>query len=35
MISSREEVTKLIIAAKVTKGLKWRQVADAIGLSKE
>jgi len=35
MISSREEVTKLIIAAKVTKGLKWRQVADAIGFSKE
>lgn len=35
MISSREEVTKLILAAKVSKGLKWSQVAEAIGLSKE
>jgi len=35
MISSREEVTKLILAAKVSKGLKWSHVAEAIGLSKE
>ncbi|EXF42646.1 cyanate hydratase [Pseudomonas sp. BAY1663] len=35
MISSREDVTKMILAAKVSKGLKWSQVADAIGLSKE
>lgn len=35
MISSREEVTKMILAAKVSKGLKWAKVAEAIGLSKE
>ncbi|MGV8864835.1 MAG: cyanase [Pseudomonas sp.] len=35
MISSREEVTKLIVAAKVSKGLKWGQIAEAMGLSKE
>jgi cyanate lyase len=35
MISSREEVTQLIIAAKVSKGLKWAQVAEAVGMSKE
>ena len=35
MISSREEVTKLIVAAKVSKGLKWGQVAEVLGMSKE
>ncbi len=35
MISNREEVTAAIIAAKVTKGIKWSEVAAAIGLSKE
>lgn len=35
MIASREEVTELIIAAKVRKGIKWKQVAELIGLSKE
>lgn len=35
MISSREEVTKMILAAKVSKGLKWAEVAAALGLSKE
>lgn len=35
MISSREEVTKMILAAKVSKGLKWSHVAETIGLSKE
>lgn len=35
MISSREQVTQQIIAAKVAKGIKWRDVATAIGLSKE
>lgn len=35
MISSREQVTQQIIAAKVAKGIKWRDVATAVGLSKE
>ncbi len=35
MVSSREEVTRLIIASKVRKGLKWQQVAEVVGLSKE
>jgi cyanate lyase len=35
MIQSREEVTKLIVATKVTKGLKWADAAKAIGESKE
>jgi cyanate lyase len=35
MISSREEVTQLIVATKVIKGIKWSAVAEAISLSKE
>lgn len=35
MISSRDEVTEMIIAAKVLKGLKWTHAAEAIGRSKE
>jgi cyanate lyase len=35
MIQSREEVTKLIVATKVIKGLKWADAAKAIGESKE
>lgn len=35
MISSRDDVTRLILISKVRKGLKWRQVAEAVGLSKE
>ena len=35
MISTLEEVTQMILAAKVSKGIQWKQVADAIGLSKE
>ncbi|HEY5718312.1 MAG TPA: cyanase [Motiliproteus sp.] len=35
MISNREQVTQMIRAAKVAKGLKWADVAAAIGLSKE
>jgi len=35
MISTREEVTQMILTAKVSKGIQWKQVADAIGLSKE
>lgn len=35
MISSREEVTALILAAKVRKGIQWKDVAAAIGWSKE
>ena len=32
---NRLEVTEKIIAAKVTKGLKWSEVARKVGLSKE
>ena len=35
MISSREEVTAMILAQKVAKEIKWADVASAIGLSKE
>jgi cyanate lyase len=35
MISDRTEVTKLILAAKVGKNLKWADVAKQVGLSKE
>ena len=35
MISSREEVTRMILSAKVMKGIKWSQVTAATGLSKE
>ncbi|ANQ85658.1 cyanate hydratase [Azoarcus olearius] len=35
MISNRSEVTAMILSAKVRKGIKWSQVAEAIGLSKE
>ena len=35
MITSRSQVTELIFATKVTKGIKWSEVASAIGKSKE
>lgn len=35
MISGRNEVTQMILSAKVSKGIKWAQVAEAVGLSKE
>lgn len=35
MISNREQVTQLIVSAKVAKGIKWTEVAEAVGLSKE
>lgn len=35
MIQSRTDVTSMIITQKVLKGIKWSDVADAIGLSKE
>jgi cyanate lyase len=35
MISDRSEVTAMIRAAKVAKGLKWADVAADVGLSKE
>ncbi|MBW8455352.1 MAG: cyanase [Pseudomonas sp.] len=35
MISSREQVTQMIVAAKVRKGLKWAHAAERIGMSKE
>ena len=31
----REEVTQKIIAAKMAKGLKWADIADRVGRSKE
>src|SRR5690606_24856090 len=35
MITSREQVTEMIVSTKVRKGLRWADVAQAIGLSKE
>ena len=35
MITDRNQVTEMIIAAKVAKGLKWEEVAAQVGLSKE
>ena len=35
MISSRENVTLMILSAKVSKGLRWENVAAELGLSKE
>ena len=35
MISDRSEVTKMILAAKVSKGIRWAEVAEKVGLSKE
>ncbi|MBR9884193.1 MAG: cyanase [Oceanospirillales bacterium] len=35
MISNREEVTSMIMSAKVLKGIKWSEVAEKVGLSKE
>lgn len=34
-MTNRIEVTEKIIAAKVGRGLKWSEVADRVGLSKE
>lgn len=35
MISSREEVTAMILSSKVRKGLRWGDAAEMLGLSKE
>lgn len=35
MISSRTQVTEMIVSAKVRKGLKWADVADKVGMAKE
>ena len=35
MISNRDEVTQMIMSAKISKGIKWSEIAEAIGLSKE
>lgn len=35
MISKREDVTLMILAAKVSKGLRWADVAAEVGQSKE
>jgi cyanate lyase len=34
-IYDRSEVTRMIVSAKVRKGLKWADVAEQVGLSKE
>ena len=35
MITSRTQVTDMMQSAKVLKGIKWRQVAEVVGQSKE
>ncbi len=35
MITDRKQVTEMILSAKVSKGVKWSDVAQAVGLSKE
>lgn len=35
MITSREQVTQQIIAEKIRRGLKWREVAETLSQSKE
>jgi cyanate lyase len=35
MISSRNEVTQMIVSAKVAKGLRWGEIAEKVGQSKE
>ena len=35
MISNRDQVTQQLLSAKVAKGIKWSEVAIALGLSKE
>ncbi|MEG3766616.1 cyanase [Alteromonas sp. 14N.309.X.WAT.G.H12] len=35
MITDRQHVTAMIVSAKVTKQIKWAEVADAMGQSKE
>lgn len=35
MISNRDQVTQQLLSAKVAKGIKWNEVASALGLSKE
>ncbi len=32
---NRNDVTEMIVAAKIRKGIKWADVADSLGLSKE
>ena len=35
MITSRTQVTDMIQSAKILKGIKWSQIAEVIGQSKE
>ena len=35
MISSRAQVTEMIVSAKVRKGIKWADVAKKVGMAKE
>lgn len=35
MISCRSQVTQMIVSTKVRKNLRWRDIAESIGMSKE
>ena len=35
MITNRQQVTDMIVSAKVSKGITWAEVASAVGLSKD
>ncbi|MBO6751626.1 MAG: cyanase [Spongiibacter sp.] len=35
MITNRQQVTDMIVSAKVSKGITWAEVASAVGLAKE
>ncbi|NKX32458.1 cyanate hydratase, partial [Alteromonadaceae bacterium A_SAG1] len=35
MITSRTQVTDMIQSAKILKGIKWSQIAEVVGQSKE
>lgn len=35
MITERQQVTDLIVSARISKGISWRQVAEVVGQSKE
>lgn len=35
MITNREQVTEMIVSAKVAKSIKWAEVAEVVGQSKE
>ncbi|MFT6916009.1 MAG: cyanate lyase [Motiliproteus sp.] len=35
MINNRDQLTEQLLSAKVSKGIRWSQVATALGVSKE